>query len=444
MALLVRLERWLPAVCGIAWWLVFYPGFFGEDSLINLGEARSGTISVLFTAWWVYLVHFISFGTRAIPLLTLVSVVGLQYAVYLWVTTVFPKGGPRAITVLLISASPLTGAMGIQVRHDVAMTSGLLLCAAVLTRTWLNGDRWRWRDLALLALAAPAVATRHNGLPTLLAAAALCLLVFRTRRWRQAAALAAVAAGAAIVTYGATRASGHSNSVDPMQTVEWLMADISCVLTKEAVEPTAAEWDVLTRIASRTDWPHERACRFMNPILVAPTFKPDAVAPNYRELIGVWLSIGARYPGRMLGAHAMRVRLFLPPFATGVPSNDLMPFLHSTILPNDFGLEWAFPRVANPARTMVRAWNALRLVLANAALWLLVLIAVAWQMPAYRPKLFPTLLIAAALELGLLVTAPISEGRYGLLILVCGQSTALFVLMEWILVRSDSSTGRLS
>jgi hypothetical protein len=49
--------------------------------------------------------------------------------------------------------------MGIQVRHDVAMTSGLLLCAVVLARTWPR-ERFAPADYAMLALAAPLVATR--------------------------------------------------------------------------------------------------------------------------------------------------------------------------------------------------------------------------------------------------------------------------------------------
>ena len=131
-------ERWLPGLAGLAWWITFYPGFFGDDSLIQLGEARSGAYSVWFTAWWIHLVDAVSLGTRAIPLLTLVGVVTLEYAVYLWVTTVFPRGRSRAITVLLLSFTPLVGAMGIQVGHDAPATAGLLLCAAVATRAWIE------------------------------------------------------------------------------------------------------------------------------------------------------------------------------------------------------------------------------------------------------------------------------------------------------------------
>lgn len=418
IARLVALERWLPLLAGVGWWITFHPGFLSEDSFINLADARSGVISVWFTAWWVYVVDALSIGTRVISLITLVSVIGLQYAVYFWVVTVFPGTPARAVTVLLTALSPLVGAMGIQVRHDVAMGCGLLICAAVLTRTWTAATLGR-REYLLLLVTMPLIATRHNGVPTLVAAAVL-VLIAGVRRWRQAAALLAVAAGATVITYAATRASANQHSVDPVQTVEWLMGDISCVLSRGA-EPTEAEWATLTQIAERAAWPQVDACRVMNPILIERHANQAAVVVNYRAVIGVWGSLARRYPLGMLAAHASRVRLFLPP----LPPFEVPSFLHSTIVPNDFGLDWTFPALAERARVVVRAWNALGVVLANSMIWLIVLIVTAWRAPSRRDRLIPTIIIALALNLGLLAAAPISEGRYGMFILICGQAALL-------------------
>ena len=425
IAWLTAHERWLPALAAMAWWATFYPGFFGDDSLINLGEARSGDISVWFTVWWVYVIDIFSIGTRAIPLFTLLSVLAIEYAIYLWAVTVFPPGRARTLTVLTVALTPLVGAMGIQVRHDIAMNAGLLLSAVVLTRTWSH-QRFAAGDLAMLALSAPLVATRHNGMPTILVTAIVCAIL---RRWRQAGALAAVAAAAAVITFGATRAAGQPASVHPMQTVEWLMSDISCALSR-GVEPTAAEWATLARIADPGDWPQERACYVMNPLHNAPTFRIAAIEPNYRDLVRTWLSLTRRQPLPMIDAHATRVRLFLPPFVTGVPDTFIESFLHSTILPNDFGLRWAWPSIAERARIVVRAWNAAGFVLANSALWLMVLLLAAWKRDDLRRTLIPTIIVAIVLNLGLLAAAPISEGRYALFILICGQATALYWAFE--------------
>jgi len=428
---LTRAETWLPLAAGAAWWAAMYPGLFGEDSLITLEQARSGKVDVWFTAWWVYIIDALSLGTRAIPLLTLCGVLLFAWSIREWTRAVFPSGSARAWSIVMFCATPLVGALGIQVRHDAWMVAGFLLCLAVIGRSRSSpGARLRAIDYLQLALAALLIPTRHNGLPTLIAAAVLGLIVLRPQRVRFVLTLGAVAAGVFVVTLSATRAAGREHSIDPVQAVEWMMADVSCMVTDPTVELTDAQWRNLEPIASRADWKQPVACRFVSPLLIAPTFQPAEVEPNTRGLMRTWSALALRYPLKMTVVHLRRVNLFLPPFVGGAPEQQQTPFLHSTILPNDFGLQWAFPGVAEIARLPVRAWNAMRAILANAALWLLALLLIAWLRRDLRARLMPTIVVCIALEAGLLVTAPISEGRYGLLILVTGQLTALYLLLE--------------
>jgi hypothetical protein len=427
-----RVERWLPLALGAAWWLALYPGLFGEDSLITLNQARSGDVTVWFTAWWVYVIRAMSIGTRVIPLLTLSGVLLLAWSVTEWATAIFPPGRARQWAIALLCASPLVGALGIQVRHDAWMTAGLLLCLSSITRS-ISGHRASVSDYLKLILAVLLIPTRHNGLGTLIVAAAIGLMALPAHRWRFAGTLAGVAAGVFVVTQAATLAAGRSHSIDPVQAVEWMMADISCLVTEPGVEPTGDEWRSLEMIASRDDWPQPVACRFVSPLLIAPTFQPSQVEPHTRGLALTWWSLVKRYPLKMTFVHLRRVNLFLPPFVGGMPEQSQTPFIHSTILPNDFDLHWAFPRVAEIARLPARAWNAMRAVLANAALWLIALVAIAWRRADLGASLLPTIVVSIALELGLLATAPISEGRYGLPILIAGQLTVIYIALERIL-----------
>lgn len=428
---IVAAEPWLALVAGLAWWVAMYPGLFGEDSLITLTEARDGPINAWFTAWWVLVIDALTIGTRAIPLLTFAGVLVLAWSTRQWAAATFPAGPARAWAVVLVCATPLVGALGIQVRHDAWMTAGLLLCVTVLARTEGRLDRFRRADFAYVALAVLLIPTRHNGLVTLTLAALGSLWAFGRSGSRYLAVLVAVALGVFSVTQAATRSAGLPHSIDPAQAVEWLMADLSCLLTQDGVVPSTEEWAALETIASRADWPQARACNFVSPLFIAPTFRIAQVEPNLGRLIRTWLSLGLRYPARMTLVHLRRVSLFLPPFIVGVQDQDYTPFIHSTILPNDFGLTWAWPRVANLARQPARAWNALRLVLANSAVWLAVVAVAAWRLRALRRHLLPTLVMGAALNVGLVATAPISEGRYGLFILICGQVTLVYWWLEF-------------
>ncbi|MEO7156494.1 MAG: hypothetical protein ABI039_02965 [Vicinamibacterales bacterium] len=427
-----RVERWLPLALGVAWWLALYPGLFGEDSLITLEQARSGDVTVWFTAWWIYVIQALSLGTREIALLTLCGVLVLAWSVTEWAVAVFPPGPARQWSISLLCASPLVGALGIQVRHDAWMTAGFLFCLSSIARSISTG-RVSASDYVKLILAVLLIPTRHNGLSTLIAAAGLGLVVVRAHRWRFAGTLTGVAAGVFVVTQAATLAAGRSHSIDPVQAVEWMMADVSCMLIDPDVEPTADEWRSLETIANRGDWPQPVACRFVSPLLIAPSFQPAQVEPHTLDLAKTWWSLYKRYPLKMTFVHLRRVNLFVPPFVGGMPEQSHTPFIHSTILPNTFDLHWAFPRLAELARLPARAWNAMRAILANAAVWLIVVAAIAWRRPGLRATLLPTIVIGIALELGLLVTAPISEGRYGLPILIAGQLTLLYVFIERML-----------
>lgn len=427
---LVRTEPWLPLVIGLAWWVAMYPGLFGEDSLMNLTEAREGPVSVWFTAWWIYVIRFVTLGTRAIPLLTLFGVLTLTFAVRYWAASCFPPGSSRAVSVCLVCASPLVGAFGIQVRHDVEMTAGLLLCAAIVSRA---GDpAWpRVVDVVLLVFAVLLIATRHNGLAVVLGAALGCVLMPGTGLVRQGLMLMTVAGAVLAGTIAATRIAGHSTIADPLGAVEWAVTDISCLLSKDHVQVSADNWAYLSTVASPSDWPQPHACRFMDKeLFAAASFRRSVLRDNPGALLRVWLALTLDNPRRMLQAHLERVRLFLPPFVTGMPRTDNLPFIHSTILPNDLDLQWTFPRVAGTARLLARAWNAMAIVIANAGLWLIALVVSARILGEKARGLRPTIFLAVALELGILVAAPMSEARYGLFILITGQVATLLALFE--------------
>jgi hypothetical protein len=428
---LIRSEPWLPLLAGVAWWAAMYPGLFGEDSLMNLAEARDGPVSVWFTAWWIYLIRFVTLGGRAIPLLTLFGVVALAFAARYWAAACLPRGAARALAVCLVCASPLVGALGIQVRHDVEMTAGLLLCAAVVTR--LHERTWpRIADLLVLAAAVVLIATRHNGIAAVLGAGLGCVLIPGAGLVRQGLMLLTVAAAVLVGTIVVTRVAGHREIADRLGAVEWAITDISCLLSKDDVRVSADDWTYLNTVATRTDWPQPNACRFMDKELFASSsFKPSVVRGDPGALLKTWLALAIENPSQMLRAHAERVRLFLPPFVGGLPRTDNLPFIHSTILTNTFDLEWAFPRVAGAVRLFARAWNAVAIVVANAGLWLIALLLSARALGDRGRAMFPTIFMAIALELGILVAAPMSEGRYGLFILIVGQIAALTVLFDY-------------
>ena len=103
------------------------------------------------------------------------------------------------------------------------------------------------------------------------------------------------------------------------------------------------QWRSLEPIASRDDWPQPVACRFVSPLLIAPTFQPAQVEPHTRDLALTWWSLVQAVSAEDDLRASARVNLFLPPFVGGVPEQTHTPFIHSTILPNDFDLQLGVP-----------------------------------------------------------------------------------------------------
>ncbi len=128
------------------------PGSSAKTRLINLTEARGGPISVWFTAWWIYIVKAVTLGTTAIPVLTLFNVLLLAYATRRWAAACLPARPGQDGASTLVCASPLVGALGIQLSHDAAAAAGLLLAELrLIVRTEGEAGTVGAGDLAPLA-----------------------------------------------------------------------------------------------------------------------------------------------------------------------------------------------------------------------------------------------------------------------------------------------------
>ena len=233
-----RVERWLPLALGVAWWLALYPGLVRRRLADHPRAGTQRQRDVWFTAWWIYVIQALQ------PRHTRHSAADALRCVAAGVER--HANGPRQLFRRVGRAngrsgcsvpSPLVGALGIQVRHDAWMTAGFLLCLSPIARS-ISGHRAAASDYLKLVLAVLLIPTRHNGLGTLIAAAAIGLMALPAHRWRFAGTLTGVAAGVFVVTQAATVAAGRSHSIDPVQAVEWMMADVSCMVTEPGVEPT--------------------------------------------------------------------------------------------------------------------------------------------------------------------------------------------------------------
>lgn len=413
-------EFWLSLLVAAGWWLCFHPGFYSADSFAALAEAQSGRITTAFTAQWPLFIRLITFGTRFPALATLADALVLTYTLWLWCQAALPFRVASRTHVLMV-ATPLVGAMGITLWHDIFMTSGLLLISAVVTSTrWLSGP-FGGRDYVHLMGGSILAGFRPNGLPTLLCFLFIVAIVEKHSRVLKRASLAvATCIG---VSAAATFATGNTSLISTAYAQEWMRADLSCILSRTPKLIRIADQETLAALGGIARWSSPAGCSWLNPLpLTSAQFEE-----SQRVVPRIWLTMAASNPFAVARIHADRHAYLIP-----IPRARVLntPFLHSTIEFHDRGIQWAHPGLAQQLRKYVRAWNAARGVLAFAGLWFVVLGVLQVLRRRGSFELRPTILMSACLTTLLFITAPIPDARYALFVLITGQAALLAVVIQ--------------
>lgn len=414
-------SRYLFIVTSFAWWLIFYPGFYSGDSFGALSQAKTGHISNIYTAAWPLTLRVLTIGGRVPGLATLACVVTLSYAVKYFCQNALPKSSAKLTTILFL-LTPLVGAMGITLWHDIPMTAGLLITLSVVIHTSTFKSRLNKSEYAHLFGGALLTSYRPNGLPTLFVFFVFLLLVVRSRNVMKYGSMAVLAA--LLFSVITTLMVGQRSLVSPVYAQEWMRSDIAC---SWATNPTKISKDAqreMERVAPLTQWDNAAGCTFLNKL----GFSSNQVEQSTHLVPGIWFRIFAADPVGTVMIHGSRNAYLLP-----IPTTRGMnpPFIHSIIEFPDQGISYAAPKVVAIFRPYVRAWNGLRPIMAFAGLWLAVLMGLAIFSKQSRKSTLPALAMSFALEGILFAFAPIPDGRYALPVLIVGQAIAVGFALDF-------------
>ncbi len=405
------------SIVQVIWWAVFFPGFFSTDSFGAVRMAKSGDLTNSYTASWAIYVRIFSLHGNAIWLLTLLNGLVLVFAVTRFAYSIFSYR-TAATASFLLTLTPVVVGMGITLWHDIPMTAGLLLLTSFFT-IFLKGERiGRLEIVSQLLFGAILISFRPNGLPTLLVFST-AILIFKFRKRLIKYLITGIATSAFVTLVGSQVILGLS-PINDYFAQEWMRNDISCFANTTAgigfVEKN------IPNIGNTKSWKSQAACTFLNNASITNQNKIDA-----QEFVpSAWLKLVKKEPAFVLSTHLKRNAYLIPIPLFGIPTT---PFLHSTIEFKDQGIEWAFPSLAEQARTLMRLWNALRGITGWAGLWALVTLLL--LLPTKKKELLPTLVMSVSLIGILFVFSPIPDGRYALFALIAGQIALIGKCVEW-------------
>lgn len=416
-------SKYLFALTSIIWWLAFYPGFYSGDSFGALSQAKTGPITNIYTAAWPLTIRVLTFGGRVPGLATLACVLALSYSVTYFCKAVLPRSS-SAVTAFLLLITPLVGAMGITLWHDIPMTAGLLMVVAVSTKTSLFREPLSGQDLAHLIFGAILAAYRPNGFPTLLL---YFLFLFIFNRRKQLVKYSSLALAVSLLfSLVTTYSVGQRSLTNSIYAQEWMRSDIACIWATHPESIPSPLQETMKRAAPLAQWKNSSGCYFLNSL----DFSQSQVEESVSIVPSIWQGIFKSHALQIGKIHYQRNAYLFP-----IPTSRAMhpPFIHSIIEFKNRGIEFAVPSLVEKLRPYVRIWNGLRPITAFAGLWLAALIGIAIFAKRRRQIVLPTLAMSLALEAILFAVAPIPDGRYALFVLIAGETFTVGLILDYLI-----------
>jgi len=404
----------------LAWWLAFNPGFYSADSFGVMRIARSGNISSESTAIWALLVKFLTINGSHPEIATLFFAQLLGFSVSVFAHSVL-NGKLAGWTSAILCMTPLVGAMGITLWHDIPMTAGFLLVVTGVLR-YVKKEPYA---LTLLTVGIVLSSFRYNGVPTLLLTFIIIGFLFRPKKLMVVALVLTIGIGgltSALDSRFSPPTSTHSDGL-----INWMRYDLSCyAATFNDDEFFQKQFEGET---TREFWKSSQACTWFNDS--EAFFKRPA---NLTENIpSAWLALTQKKPSFVFATHMKRHKYLSPIPLYGPPS---MPFIHTTIEYPGENIYFWNAELSEKLRIYPRIWNYFNFIFGYSGFWLMVIFFFAWR--KRNPIYYGLGVLGLVLNAGLFVFAIIPDGRFSLFVLIAGQLIALGELTKYLGSRKKS------
>ena len=294
------------------WYLSLFPGRLGFDYskaivMIQNGESTSWWTSLF---WWFLRIS--SLEGRTIAIASFLCLTGLGYSLFYLCESLPGKKTVNRLSLLLVSLTPIYGAFGVNVSHDVFQVAGILIFTGFQFRVFSAREKIGSADYLAVTLASAMVLTTHYGLPLV----AVNVFLFLLQKYFKLAFLivGSTLLISAISPIGITQVPTYGLVIP-------IMGDLKCVAQLETAELSEADWNFLLSIAPKSEWTKPKTCSFIDySIEDMPSVKLADIEFN-KSLVSNYLRISAKNPAVVAMAHFQRASVALPPpFFFGPPN----------------------------------------------------------------------------------------------------------------------------
>jgi hypothetical protein len=302
------------------WYLALFPGRLGFDyseaiRMMKRGESTSWWTS---TFWWF--LRITTFDGNTIALSSLICLFLLGFSMMYLSKQIPIERSIKDKSLIFFALTPLYGAFGVNVSHDVFLTSSIILFTAVQIRLYVNKNQPNKSEYLVFTLATLTAITTHYGIFIVLAN--VFVLVMQRKSLKIVFALPLAVLCMQLTSFGVTQ-------VPTFGSVLPIIADIKCISQHEQADISDEEWAYLISKAPKDEWLAPTSCAMVDTQLsVMPSLKLEDIKLN-TQLVKIYLSIVSKNSAIPAMAHIQRASVALPPpfFAGQVNQVELDPSL---------------------------------------------------------------------------------------------------------------------
>lgn len=297
------------------WYFALFPGRLGFDYSEAIRIMQRGQSTDWWTAsfWW-YL-RITSLDGKTIFLASALSLLILGYSLHYLAASIQTRKNSNRKALILLYCSPLYGAFGLNISHDVFMAAGLIIFTSFHIRRLINRTPPSKSDLLALVLASALVLTTHYG-PFIIVGNLFFLLLKRNYRFVTVLLFASVSIFA-ISSIGVTQVPKYG-AILP------IIADVKCVAQHAEAEISAAEWQQLISLAPKSEWKNLTNCYMIDDSLRSLPSLELAKVRLTPDLVKTYLGITGRNSAIVAMAHIQRASIALPPPFFAGPQNQVI------------------------------------------------------------------------------------------------------------------------
>lgn len=410
------------------WWIIFFPGFYSADSFAVLQMAKTGDLNGMWSAPWAIFVTFFSFGGEHPGIVTLLLSQIFSVSLTIFIYAII---SPRRSSLIssLLHLTPLVGAAGITLWHDIPMTAGFFLVTAFLIRARKNGQI-TVNEVFLLLIPGMFLSTfRGNGLPTILVLLVFFVLIEKNVRKKSLTLLGLIFS---IVVNSVSGSQMNTQGLSDFAiATSWIIFDVSCYASTEKGRGFVER--NIPGVGDTESWSSASACTWFSDSRLSS----QEIEQARKQLPKLIISLAREDLGFLISTHLQRHKYLFPIPIYGIPRP---PFLHSSIEFVNVEVNWKFTEVAESARSYVRIWNFLNFFFAYSGLWLAIIFLTAVM--KRRRDFYYIGLTSLVLSISLFIIAGIPDARYVFYILIAGQVIALNTLIDYVKVIGEFRARR--